>query len=160
MKIFGVVYPKPITSARADVGNAEKVTAFIGLQRMKCSLGVFRCAFLDHKVELLRPWRPNTKMRFVFADQFRANRIATLCERHDVTLTLISRTTIVGFGDFSFPIQHQQSRTWGRSRRKQPKRECVRESRQLFSPCSSPATNISARLKIDNEELDTGRLNV
>ena len=81
MKISGTVYAKPVANARIDVGDAGKVTAFVSFQRMKSALGVFRCALLDHKIELLRLWRPNTKMCPLFANQFRADWIAALCER-------------------------------------------------------------------------------
>ena len=121
MKIFGVVYAKPVASARADFGDAGKIPVLFSFERMKCSLGIFRRVLLDHKMELVCLWRPNTKMRFLFADQFRANRIATFCECHHLTLILINCTTIVRFGNFSLPIQHRQSRTWGRSLRKQPR---------------------------------------
>src|SRR6266404_6569690 len=87
MKILGVVYPKPITSARADVDDAGEILTFLSFQRMKCSLRVFRCALFEDKIDMLRLWRPNTKMCFVFANQFRSDRITAFCERHHVTLT-------------------------------------------------------------------------
>src|SRR5439155_8579660 len=160
MKIFGVVYAKPVASAGTDMSDAEKIAAFFSFQRMKCSLGIFCRALLDHKIELFRLWRPHTKMRFVSADQFRANRIATFCKRNDVPRTFTNHTTIVRSGDFSFAIQHRQARTWGRSLRKQPNRECEHESRQLFSLCSPLTADTSTLLKMDNEELDTGRSKV
>src|SRR2546430_16373470 len=87
MKILGVVYPKPIAGARADVGDTREIPAFFSFQRMKCSVRVFRRALFEDKINVLRLWRPNTKMRFVFANQFRSDRITAFCERHHVTLT-------------------------------------------------------------------------
>ncbi len=87
MKILGVVYPKPITSAQASVGCSRKITTFLSFEWMKCPLRVFRGALFEDKIDALRLWRPNTKMRLVFTNQFRSDRITAFCERHHVTLT-------------------------------------------------------------------------
>ena len=52
MKILGVVYPKPITSARSDVGEAGEIPAFLSLQRMKRPLRVFRRALFEDKIDV------------------------------------------------------------------------------------------------------------
>jgi hypothetical protein len=45
-------------------------------------------------------------MRFVLADQFRANRIATFCQRPHATLSLMDQVAAVRFGNLSFPVEH------------------------------------------------------
>ena len=102
MKILGLIYPKPIASARAGVGDARKISIFLSLQRMKCPLRVFGCAFFQNKIHMLSLRGPNAKMRFVFTNQFRSNRIAAFCEGHRVRRTLSNR-----FGSFSFRVQHR-----------------------------------------------------
>ena len=102
MKILGLVHPKPIASARADVGDAGKIPVLLRLQRMKCALRVFRRAFFQNKIDMLSLRRPNTKMRYIFANQFRANRIAAFCQRHHVRRRLSNY-----FGSFSPPVQHR-----------------------------------------------------
>lgn len=127
MKILGLVHPKPIASARADVGHAGKIPVFLGLQRMKCSLRVFRRAFFQNKIQLLSFRRPNTKMSFVFTNQFRANRIAAFCERHHVRLRLSNPPEA---SNVSFRVQHRSLTTCGRWLSKQPsnRRETVPRS--------------------------------
>ena len=121
MKVFGLVYAKPVASARTDPGHAGEISSFFRFQRMKRSLCVFRCVFFENKIDMFSLGRPHPKMCFVLADQFRANRIATFCERRHATPSLINC-----FGNFAFPVQHLRSRTCGRLLRKQPlERPCL-----------------------------------
>ena len=99
MKILGFVYPKPIANACAGVGRAGKIPVFLSLQRMKCSLGVFRCAFFQNKIQLLSFRGPKTKMSLIRSDQFCADRITTLRECHRVRFRLSNR-----FGNFPFRV--------------------------------------------------------
>lgn len=102
MKILGRVYPKPIASACAGGSDTEKIPAWLSFQRMKCPLRVFRRAFFQNKIDMLSLGSPNTKVSFIFTNQFCSNRITPFCARHHVRLRLSNR-----FGNFSFPVQHR-----------------------------------------------------
>src|SRR6266496_2646720 len=99
MKILGVVYPKPIAGARADVGDAGKIPVFLSLHGMKRPLRIFRGTFFQNKIHMLSLWRPNTKTRFVSANQFRSNRVVAFCECRRVALGRLGH-----FGSFAFTV--------------------------------------------------------
>ena len=77
---FSAVYPKSVTSADASIDSARKISAWFRCQRMKRSLQA-RAMFEDNiKLSCFRG--PEAKMGLVFANHFRADRVATLYTRH------------------------------------------------------------------------------
>ena len=68
MKMFGLVYSKAVKRSRADVGNAGKITSVFSFQRMKCSFRIFLRALFQNKIDMLRFWRPDPKMRLLRPD--------------------------------------------------------------------------------------------
>jgi hypothetical protein len=48
---------------------------------MKAAPGVLFGALFEDKIDMLRFRRPQAEMRFVWADQFRADRVATIYMR-------------------------------------------------------------------------------
>src|SRR5438045_799616 len=68
MKVFGVVYTKPIAVASAGFGRSGKISAVFALEWMKCAVRIFGCAFFKHYINVSCFWRPNAKMRFVCAN--------------------------------------------------------------------------------------------
>src|SRR6266487_6719562 len=79
MKMFGIIYAKPIARVRPSFGRTGKVSAFLGLQRMKRSLRILLRAFFENNIDMFRFRRPNAEVYFVYADQFRSDRIAAKC---------------------------------------------------------------------------------
>src|SRR5437867_3128771 len=106
MKMFAVVIDsKTIRRSCGSVCNAGKITAFLALEQVKCPPGVFLCAFFQDNIEPVRLGRPNTKMRFVRLDQFRADRVTTADVRlSHASLSFVSCGLALRFGDFSFPF--------------------------------------------------------
>src|SRR5258705_2346568 len=153
VKMFGIIYAKPIARVRPSFGRSGKVSAFLALQRMKRSLRVLLRAFFENNIDMFRFRGPNAEVCFVYADQFRADGIAAkLSGIGHAGFSPLSRVTAVGFDDLAFPVQHRYSRTCGRLLRKQPKRECealhgpelkqfgyiVRGLSNMGDQCSSP----------------------
>ena len=68
MKVFGVVYTKPIAVASAGFGRPGKVLAVFALERMKCAVRIFGRAFFKDYIYVSCFWRPNAKMRLVCAN--------------------------------------------------------------------------------------------
>ena len=108
MKMFGIIYAKPIARVRPSFGRTGKVSAFLGLQRMKRPLRVLLRAFFENNIDMFRFRGPNAEVCFVYADQFRADGIATKLSgiRH-AGFSPLSRVTAGGFDDFAFPVQHR-----------------------------------------------------
>ena len=135
VKMFGVIDAKPIKRACTSACNAGKVSAFLSLQRMKCSLWVLLRALFENNVDTLRFWRPNAEIRLVCAEQFRSDWIAAkLSGIGHASFSPTNRGLAVGFNDFSFPLRHWRPRTSRRWLRKQPQIAGKRrENRVLFS---------------------------
>src|SRR5438128_4702113 len=100
MKMFGLVYPEPIERTGADVCIAGKITALFGLNWVKCARGSFFRALLQDEFDLLGFWSPNPEVRFVRADQFGADGIASF-DLH-TTFSLLRRTPALHRRDLSF----------------------------------------------------------
>ncbi len=77
MKMLSFVYAKTIERAGTDISDSRKVSAVFPVERLKRPLRILICAFFQDKIEILRFRRPETEVRFVGVDQFRANWIAT-----------------------------------------------------------------------------------
>src|SRR6266852_2621179 len=105
MKMFRVVYAKPIECTGTRACGAGKITAFLGLERMKCSLRIFFGAFFQNKIDIVRFWGPDPKVRLVHTDQFGANRMTprTFSRSHE-GFSFTSLFAAVLFRDFSFPV--------------------------------------------------------
>ena len=68
MEVFGLVYAKSIKRTCAGIRATGKITAFLGLERMKCSLGIFFGAFFQNKSDIVRLRGPHPKVRLVRAN--------------------------------------------------------------------------------------------
>ena len=102
MKMFGLVSSKAIKRSRADAGNAGKITSIFSFQRMKCSLRIFLRALFQNKIDMLRFWRPDPEVRFLWPDQFGTDRITTFCELSHATFSPTSAPLVVHGSDFAF----------------------------------------------------------
>src|SRR6266487_5242906 len=108
VKMFGVIYAKPIPRVRSSLDRSGKISVFLNLQRMKRSLRILLRAFFENNIDMFRFRRPNAEVYFVCTDQFRSDRIAAKWSGiGHPTLLPISRVTAVGFDDFSFSVQHR-----------------------------------------------------
>jgi hypothetical protein len=76
IKLFSAIYSKPVTAARADVDGAGKISTCFRCQRIEAWLRA--SAVFYNYINLSSFWRPNAKVRFVFADYFGANGVAAL----------------------------------------------------------------------------------
>src|SRR2546421_5503352 len=76
MKMFGPVHAETVERASADFCTTGEVTALFAFQRMKRAPGIFFRALFQHKIDILRLWRPDTEMSFVRIDYLGADRIA------------------------------------------------------------------------------------
>ena len=106
--MFGVINTKPITVVTVGFDRPGKISAVFPLEGMKCArCSFFRACFKDD-IDPSCFRRPNAKMRFVCADQFRADGIAAKASGiGHAGFSPISRVTGVGFDNFSFPAQHR-----------------------------------------------------
>src|SRR6266513_823439 len=78
MKIFRSIQPKSVTHANATSDRPRKITVPLFRQGMKSALGASLRGRLQYDVQRVRLWRPNAKVRFVFADNLRTYRITPL----------------------------------------------------------------------------------
>jgi hypothetical protein len=76
IKVFSAIYSKSVTCARAGVHSARKISTWFRCQRIEDWLRA--SAVFQHNINFSSFWRPNAKMRLVFADYFGANRVAAL----------------------------------------------------------------------------------
>ena len=77
MKVLRLVHAKAIERAGADSCGSRKVSALFRVERLKRALRAFNCALFQDKIDILRFRCPKTEVRFVTADQLRANGITT-----------------------------------------------------------------------------------
>src|ERR1700737_2541158 len=75
MEMLVVIDAKAVKSSGASLGRARKISALFARERMKSALRILDRAFLKNNSETFCFRGPNAKMRFVFADDFRANRV-------------------------------------------------------------------------------------
>ena len=102
MKMSGLVYTKAIKRSCADVGNAGEITAILSFERMKRSLRIFLRALFQNKIDMLRFWRPDPEVRFLWPDQFGTDRITTFCELSHATFSPTGGPLVVHESDFAF----------------------------------------------------------
>ena|SRR5712691_6616709 len=100
MKMFRAVYSEPVECAGANVRYARKITALLSLEWVKCAFGTFFRTLLHDKIDIFRFWRPNPEVRFVRADQFRADGMAPF-DLH-TTFSLLRRAPALHRRDLSF----------------------------------------------------------
>ena len=107
MKMFRTIYSEPVKGSRANIGIAGKITALLSLKWVKCALGSFFRALLQHKIDLLRFWRPDPEMRFVYADQFRSDRITPF--RMHIILSPLDCALALQGGALSFHVTRKNN---------------------------------------------------
>jgi hypothetical protein len=78
MKIFRSIQPKSVTRPNAASNRSRKITVPLSRQGMKSALSASLGGRFQYHLQHIRLWRPNPKMRFVFADNFRAYGITPL----------------------------------------------------------------------------------
>src|SRR5262245_60440247 len=77
-----VVYSEPISRTRTGLNRTRKISAFFGIQFMKCLACFFCQAFLENQFKTLQLGGPNAEMCLGRPDQLSANWIATLHLAH------------------------------------------------------------------------------
>jgi hypothetical protein len=107
MKMFRAVYSEPVERTRANIRGTRKITALLSIERVKCALRRFFRALLQNKIDLLGFWRPDAKVRFVRADQFRADRITSF-DLH-ITLSLLRCGVALHRRDLSFHFSRKNN---------------------------------------------------
>src|SRR5262249_49712503 len=80
IKVFAGVHAKPVARACANIARAGEIAAWLGCKCTELWLSLDNV--FQNQINLRSFWSPNTKMRFVFADQFGANWITTFWLRH------------------------------------------------------------------------------
>src|SRR5438067_8512312 len=114
VKMFGVIYAKPISGVRPSLDRSGKVSALLSLEGMKRSLRVLLRALSENNIDMFRLRRPNAEVCFICADQFRSDRIAAKCSGiAGPRLSPVTGVTVIGFDGFSFSVQHRSPRTCG-----------------------------------------------
>ena len=89
-------------------GRSGKVSAFLGLQPDETSASRSSPRFLREQYRHVSLSGPKPGSVFRYADQFRADGIATkLVGIGHARFSPFSRVTAVGFDDFAFPVQHR-----------------------------------------------------
>src|SRR6266487_4608753 len=100
MKIFRSIQPKSITCPSAAADCFRKIAISLSRERMQRALSASVDGRLQYDFQHVRLRRPNSKMRFVFADNFRAYGITPL---HSGVFSSLIRVAVVR--DFASPAK-------------------------------------------------------